>query len=68
MKKPTDTVLLSTLLSLAGCAEAALGQQKILLSRIDTLTLRNDMMTKGRRVDPIPQVGVFCLTEWSDCY
>lgn len=51
------------LLSLAGCADAAFGQQKTLLSRIDTLTLRNDMMTKGRRVDPIPQVRAFCLTD-----
>lgn len=63
MKKPTNTVLLSMLLSLAGCADAAFGQQKTLLSRIDTLTLRNDMMTKGRRVDPIPQVRAFCLTD-----
>ncbi|KAI5842657.1 hypothetical protein DFP73DRAFT_608328 [Morchella snyderi] len=56
MKKPTDTVLLAALLSLAACAEAAFSQQKVLLSRIDTLTLRSDMMTKGRRVSPIPQL------------
>lgn len=30
--------------------------QKILLSKIDSLTLRNDQVTKSRRVDPIPQV------------
>lgn len=34
--------------------------QKILLSKIETLTLRNDQMTKGRRVEPIPQVCVKC--------
>lgn len=61
MKKPTNAVLLGVLLSLAGCAEA-FGPQKTLLSRIDSLTLRSDMMTKGRRVDPIPQVGAFCLS------
>ncbi|KAH0609676.1 uncharacterized protein H6S33_013162 [Morchella sextelata] len=55
MKKPTNAVLLGVLLSLAGCAEA-FGPQKTLLSRIDSLTLRSDMMTKGRRVDPIPQL------------
>lgn len=52
--RPTNPVLLSVLLSL-GCVEA-FGSQKVLLSRIDTLTLRNDMMTKGRRVAPIPQL------------
>jgi hypothetical protein len=30
--------------------------QKILLSQIDTLTLRSDQLTKGRRVAPIPQL------------
>lgn len=30
--------------------------QKILLSKVDSLTLRNDQVTKSRRVDPIPQV------------
>lgn len=29
---------------------------KILLSQVDFLTLRNDQMTKSRRVEPIPQV------------
>lgn len=29
---------------------------KVLLSRVDFLTLRNDQMTKSRRVEPIPQV------------
>lgn len=32
---------------------------KILLSRIDFLTLRNGQMTKSRRVEPIPQVSIY---------
>lgn len=32
---------------------------KILLSRVDFLTLRNGQMTKSRRVEPIPQVPIY---------
>lgn len=32
--------------------------QKILLSKVGSLTLRNDQVTKSRRVDPIPQVPI----------
>jgi hypothetical protein len=46
----------TALLLLLGICEA--DAQKMLLSKVKTLTLRNGEMTKGRRVEPIPQVYI----------
>lgn len=56
------SVLTALCLSLASEVEAygLKPGKKILLSKVDSLTLRNDQMTKGRRVEPIPQVCVEC--------
>ncbi|KAI5854795.1 hypothetical protein BZA05DRAFT_443436 [Tricharina praecox] len=50
------SILLPLFLTLSRLADARFGSDKILISSVKSLTLRNDQVTTGRRLDPIPQL------------